>query len=114
MVNRGEDLSVRIEEHFKGGDGEVFVKDLTAGKKPANVRICNEMVLLKNCSIGYHTHEGDSEIIYILSGEGLYRDGAQESRVRAGDTLICCGGESHSLRNERKQPLKYLAFIVKE
>ena len=114
MVNRGENLSVHITEHFKGGDGVVFIKDLTAGKKPANVRVCNEMVLLKNSSIGFHRHEGDSEIIYILEGEGLYRDGEQDMIVRAGDTLICCSGESHSLRNELEQPLKYLAFIVTE
>ncbi len=114
MVNRGENVPVRIAEHFRGGEGEVWNKDLTCGRKPANVKVFSEMTLHRGCSIGPHTHEGDSEIIYILSGEGMYRDGAAEVRVRAGDTLICYEGESHALRNEREEPLRYIAAIIAE
>ena len=90
----------------------MLLKDLTAGKKPANVRVFNEMVLRQGCSIGYHAHTDDCEIIYVLEGEGVYLDGDEKKQVFAGDTLICYAGESHSLSNEREQPLKYLAVIV--
>ena len=114
MVNRGENLPVKFVEHFRGGDGETIVKDLTAGKKPANVRVCSEMVLMKGCSIGRHGHSDDSEIIYILGGEGVYDDNGTVVSVRAGDTLVCFAGEEHSLRNEKDDPLRYLAMIVAE
>lgn len=114
MINHGENLPVTIVEHLRGGAGEVYVKDLTLGRKPVNLRMFSEMILLKGCSIGTHTHAGDGEIIYILSGEGIYFDGNAESPVRAGDALVCCSGESHALRNERDMPLKYLACIIME
>ncbi len=106
------DLPYTSSPRFKGGDGEVLLKDLTAGKKPANVRVFNEMVLQKDCSIGFHAHTDDSEIIYILEGEGEYLEGDKASPVRAGDTLLCYAGESHSLRNAGERPLKYLAVII--
>ena len=45
-------------------------------------------------------------------GEGVDLDGDEKKQVFAGDTLLCYAGESHSLSNEREQPLKYLAVIV--
>ena len=114
MVNRGENLPVRFVSHFRGGEGDTAFKDLTAGKKPANVRVCSEMLLLRGCSIGSHAHSDDSEIIYILGGEGVYDDNGTEVPVRAGDALVCFAGERHSLRNEREEPLRYLALIVAE
>ena len=75
------DLPYNVTPHFKGGEGEVLLKDLTAGKKPANVRVFNEMVLRQGCSIGYHAHTDDCEIIYILEGEGVYLDGDEKKQV---------------------------------
>lgn len=106
------DLPYTVSPQFKGGDGEVLLKDLTTGKKPANVRVFNEMVLNQGCSIGFHTHTEDSEIIYVLEGEGICSEGGRESRVGQGDTLVCYAGESHSLRNECERPFRYLAVII--
>ncbi len=114
MVNRKKEIPVSIAEHFRGGDGAVALKDLTAGHRPANVKVCSEMVLQKGCSIGSHAHEGDSEIIYVLDGEGVYDDNGTQTAVAAGDVLVCFNGERHSLRNEKDAPLRYIALIVAE
>ena len=71
-----------------------------------------EMVLEKGCSIGFHVHEGDSEIICILEGEGICTDGGADVPVRAGDAIVCREGEAHALRNECDRPLRYFAFVV--
>ncbi len=113
MVNKGEELPVRIVEHFRGGEGEVLVKDLTAGSKPANVLVCSELTLFKGCSVGYHEHRGDSEILYIVSGKGVYSSSyATRATVHAGDALVCLSGGSHALANEEDEPLKCISFIV--
>ena len=65
MLNKGENVPVAVSEHFRGGEGEVWLKDLTCGRKPPNVKVFSEMTLHKGCSVGYHTHAGDSEIIYV-------------------------------------------------
>ena len=62
-------------------------------------------------SIGLHTHDTSSEIIYILSGKGkvLY-DGEYES-LTAGDCHYCPKGHSHSLINDSGAMLEFFAVV---
>ena len=62
-------------------------------------------------SIGLHTHDTSSEIIYILSGKGkvLY-DGEYES-LTAGDCHYCPKGQAHSLINNSGGPLEFFAVV---
>ena len=62
-------------------------------------------------SIGLHTHDTSSEIIYILSGEGkvLY-DGGYEP-LSAGSCHYCPKGHSHSLINDSGALLEFFAVV---
>lgn len=62
-------------------------------------------------SIGLHTHETSSEIVYILSGTGkaLYDDGVD--LLAPGDCHYCPKGHSHSLINDGDQPLEFFAVV---
>ena len=70
--------------------------------------------LEKGASIGYHTHETNSEIIYILEGTGvvLYDDGKEI--VEAGQCHYCPKGHSHSLRNESESDLYFFAVVPEQ
>ena len=43
-------------------------------------------------SIGLHTHEGNCEIIHVLSGSGVCHDDGQDVALRAGMTHYCRRG----------------------
>lgn len=62
-------------------------------------------------SIGLHTHETNSEILYILEGTGkvLY-DGAYEP-LHAGSCHYCPKGHSHSLINDSGANLEFFAVV---
>lgn len=62
-------------------------------------------------SIGLHTHDTSSEIIYILAGKGkvLY-DGAYEP-LSAGSCHYCPKGHSHSLINDSDARLEFFAVV---
>ena len=62
-------------------------------------------------SIGMHTHDTSSEIIYILSGSGkvLY-DNAVET-VTAGDCHYCPKGHTHSLINDGSETMEVFAVV---
>ena len=64
--------------------------------------------------MGLHTHEGDCEIIYILSGTGkaLMDDGSEE--VRPGVCHYCPKGHRHSLINTGTEDLVFFAVIPKQ
>ena len=102
----------KIEEvanpRFKGGEGDTMFRTFNDGQ--------NKIMrgrLDVGCSIGYHTHESNSEIIFILGGEArcLYDDG--EERLTAGDCHYCPRGHSHSLINASStEPLEYFAIVA--
>jgi uncharacterized cupin superfamily protein len=58
----------------------------------------------------YHTHTGNEEMIYILTGDGMLRFGKEEIAVHSGTVIACPpGGEyPHQLINSGDQELKYL------
>ena len=70
--------------------------------------------LIPGASIGLHTHETSSEIIYILSGTGkaLY-DGGEEA-LSPGDCHYCPKGHSHSLINDGDADLTFFAVVPEQ
>jgi mannose-6-phosphate isomerase-like protein (cupin superfamily) len=69
-------------------------------------------VLTPGSSVGYHAHEGDYEIYYILSGKGLGNDNGEECTLEAGDSFLTKNGSSHSLENIGDVDLEYIAIIL--
>ena len=66
----------------------------------------------KGCSIGYHLHDGEEEIFYILSGTGTVTEGDTTSVVGPGDAVLTGGGGGHSIENPGEEPLDFLATIL--
>ncbi len=91
---------------FKGGVGDFIAKMHTdeLGKIIYGK-------LEPGSSIGYHKHETDSEIIYILEGKAkcLYDDG--EERLLAGECHYCPKGHGHSLINDGSELVVFFAVV---
>lgn len=71
-------------------------------------------VLEPGCSIGYHTHETSSEIIYILSGTGVVKVEDGEEPVKAGQCHYCPKGHAHSLINNSEGLLEFFAVVPQQ
>ncbi len=113
MITRKADRTSSRSDHFKGGEGYI----LNTVIRPADGlngkgRLFNHGRLEKNCEIGWHVHDGDSEVYYILSGEGEYCDNGTLETVRPGDVCWCDDGEGHSMINRSDEPLEYIALIL--
>ena len=101
----------KIEEvanpRFKGGEGDTMFRTFNDGQN----KIMHGRLDV-GCSIGYHTHESNSEIIFILGGEArcLYDDG--EERLVPGQCHYCPVGHSHALINASdREPLTFFARV---
>ena len=79
---------------FLGGEGVFHARMQLDGLN----KIMRGM-LEPGASIGLHTHETSSEIIYILSGEGKVLYDGDDFPLKAGDCHYCPKGHAHSLRN---------------
>ena len=95
---------------FKGGEGDTMFRTYNDGQ--------NKIMrgrLEPGCSIGYHKHETNSEIIFILSGEArcIYDEG--EERLVPGLCHYCPKGHSHSLINaSATEPLLFFAIVPEQ
>ncbi len=93
--------------HFKGGNGDTLFRTFNDGQ--------NKIMrgrLEPGCSIGYHSHDSNSEIIFILSGEALCRYDSTEARLFPGQCHYCPRGHSHALANaSASEPLLFFAVV---
>ena len=114
MIIRQSDMQKDVRPQMRGGQGEVTITHLVdADNKPNHVRLVGKITLPKGASIGYHVHEGESEIFYFLSGKGIVNDNGTEYEVCAGDVLVTnnCG---HAVVNTGDDPFELFAVIVKD
>lgn len=95
--------------NFKGGEKSISAKMHFDGTN----RILHGM-LESGATIGLHTHETNSEIIYFLSGRGkvLY-DGEYET-VEQGMCHYCPKGHTHSLINDSDSDLVFFAVVPEQ
>ena len=86
----------------------IFRKEELKGK----VRLLARLRLPPGSSIGYHMHEGEEEIFYILSGTGRVTEQGVSSTVGPGDAVLTGGGGGHSIENQGAEPLDCIATIL--
>lgn len=92
--------------NFKGGKGRLMGKMFYDGTCRVNLAY-----LEPGCSIGYHQHENNCELIYILSGEGTVNEDGVESKVKAGQVTYCEKGHWHSLTNTGSANLEIYCVV---
>ena len=93
-------------EHYKGGTGALMIRAFAYST--VKVMRCR---LEKGCSIGLHTHEKSSEVLYALSGTArMLCDGDYEI-LKAGSCFYCPVGHSHDLVNIGDEDLVFFTVI---
>jgi mannose-6-phosphate isomerase-like protein (cupin superfamily) len=113
MIKRSADMVTEVRERMRDGTGtvvftHVFLKEELTGR----ARLFARLSLPPGSSIGYHAHDGEEEVFYILSGTGIVNDQGVTSSVGPGDAVLTGGGNGHSIANPGTAPLELLAVIL--
>lgn len=109
MIFNFDNMEEKMIPEFKGGSG-CFRPRMFSDEHMKIMRARLE----PGASIGFHTHDTNSEIIFMLRGRGmvLYDDGAEE--LVAGQCHYCPKGHSHSLRNESAETIEFYAVVPEQ
>lgn len=96
-------------ENFKGGE-----KHLLAHMFTDETNRIFKGTLIPGASIGFHRHETDCEMIYIIEGRGsvILENGSEQ--VEAGRCHYCPKGCAHSLVNDSDSNLVFFAVVAKQ
>lgn len=113
FVRRNEERIIG-HECVKGGPGEIEAHKILNCPEEffGKGRLFNHIYAEPGTGVGWHVHNGDGEIYYILKGEGEYSDNGRIVTVRAGDVTSVSDGEGHSLLNTGKETMEVIALIL--
>ena len=114
MIRKNENQKIDLMENMAGGTGTTEIKYFADGTDyKGRSRLLARVTLKPGASIGYHIHEDEEELYYILSGTAKYDDnGKGTSLLTAGDTTITLGGEGHAIENVGEDVLEFVAIIL--
>lgn len=107
MILDFDAVEEQVIPNFKGGEKQFKTHMYTDG-----ARKIMRASLEPGASIGVHTHENDSEIIFMLKGTGVVLYDDSRETLPAGNCHYCPKGHSHSLRNESGETITFYAVVI--
>lgn len=77
-------------------------------------RLFAHVHLEKGEGVPWHTHEGEIEYYYIISGCGIFTtsDGGEQAATKGKVCTMKLGG-GHAIRQTGDEPLEFIALIIK-
>ena len=111
IKNNGEGiLEIR---NFPNGKGEILLLHRFSQEEMFDkCSFCAEIFFAPGQSMGYHKHEKDMEIVYVLSGEIVYsQDDGSERTIYPGSMAIVGAGQGHGMRNDSNKDAKVLSIV---
>ena len=114
MIRKAEECQVEYRERMRDGEGTVQLTNFIVSPAELNDkgRLFSRITLKPGCSIGFHIHDKDAELFYILKGTAEYNDNGTLTTVRAGDVTICPAGQGHGIANQTEEVVELVAVIV--
>ena len=107
MLLNFDAMETTVIPRMRGGEKELSAKMYT---DPQNKIMRGTLV--PGASIGLHTHETGSELIYILSGAGKVLCDGETETLSAGSCHYCPMGHTHSLINDSPEGGQDLCFLA--
>lgn len=109
MLTRFDESKQQEVLNMRGGEGRVWIEKLES--RLNHMKMYAKIVIPTGSSIGFHMHEVDEEIVYVLSGKGEVTMGDQKIIIHEGTINITKQNESHSIKNIFSENLVLLAII---
>ena len=106
MLLNFDQIEEKVIPKMRGGEGEMITRMFVN----EDTKIMRGR-LTPGSTIGLHTHEGDSEMIFILSGAGKVLCDGEYEPLSAGSVHYCPKCHAHSLINDGDEDLEILAMI---
>ena len=114
MVRKSSERNIEKVERKFGAEGYITVRNLINSNDELNGkgRVFAHTTVAPHSGIGFHMHEGDTELYYVLSGKAEYNDNGTIVPIEAGDVTFTPSGTGHGINNPNDEPLDVIALII--
>lgn len=106
MIIKFKEIEEKELVNFKGGEKSLFTKMIVDD----NNRIMMSR-LVPGASIGEHIHDVNSEIIYVLEGNGVIICDGKEEKISSGECHYCEKGSTHTFINNSQNDIIFFAVV---
>lgn len=113
MFAKGDEMQLSEIIGMKGGPGVARFSHWP-GELPEHVRVFSLVTLMDGDGIGYHVHDKETEIYYMIEGELIFNDNGNTVIAKTGDAMFTGSGEGHMVLNKSGKKAVFLAVIVTE
>jgi len=113
IIGTAEAIAGQRASRSHGGVGDYFVRTLLQDIPGSAFKYVRDLILYPGASIGEHPHEGDDEIYFVVSGNGVMIVDGQEQAVGPGAAVLTLSGSRHSLRNTGDSDLRILVVCAR-
>ena len=113
MVRKKSEQAIE-HTNIRGGIGEVEMQKILNGADEmyGKGRMFSHITVAPHSGIGYHEHDGDTEIYYVLSGKAAYNDNGTITTIEKGDVTFTPSGFGHGVDNKSDEPVELIALII--
>jgi len=111
VINLHEVIS-ESSEGVRGGQGIAHAHKLLDVFPGSALKSVGVVRLEPGASIGKHTHSGDEDFYFCLSGSGVVVDDGHRSAFTPGTLQITRDGETQELINTGKTELVFLGALI--
>jgi len=114
MFRKAAQYRTELRENMRGGNGTVKIEHLWEPKtemRGAN-RMAARLILPPGASIGFHRHENEEELFFIVKGQAEADDNGRKVALGPGDTLLTGNGAGHAIGNTGADDLEIVAVIT--
>ena len=106
MILDFSQMEVTKLDNFKGGAKEMYSKMFVDESNKIMLS-----VLKPGASIGYHKHEENCEIIFMIKGNAMVNYDNETLRLQNGQAFYCPKGHSHDLVNDTDEEIMFFAVV---
>ena len=112
MILYKENIKTKSELNANGEE-KLYLSDLREFSEiNPKLRMYSLAELKPGEEVEFHVHNNESEMYYILSGEGIYDDNGTEYEVHPGMVTHTPSGKGHGIKNTGEDMLKFIALII--
>ena len=100
-------MPANVIKNYKNGPGDLLSKVVYDGNRKIMLH-----TIQKGCGVGFHIHDKDEEIIFVLKGCATVKEDKDISyKIYQGDACCIHRQHGHSIINEEDEDLEILSLV---
>ena len=112
MITNVQEIVPEVAEDVRGGTGTAYAHKLLDLFPGSAIKSVGLVRLEPGASVGAHSHNGDEDFYYCLSGIGIVVDNGVEHPFTPGTLQITRDGETQAIRNTGETELVFLGALI--